>query len=232
VSFLLVFVRACVRACTRVLSTIVKQKVTPWGAAGQCRAGADGAVRLHDLSSEACYKPRGEASTHHSGGVLGVAWADDGTSYATCGVDGHVKLWDGVAQQCRATLSAAHGALAVVDVHWSRSSHYLLTAGANGTAAVWDMRTNARLVSIGTPLTSAAHARSVAWSHDERTVLLPNPVGPGLLLHSTRSGQRIAELSGHSAPVVAVAASPVEPALLSGSVDMRARFWFAPPSDQ
>jgi len=162
---------------------------------------------------------------HHSGAVLSVAWADDARSYATAGADGALKLWDGVSQQVAATLVSGGGSSsAVLSAQWSRSGRYLLSAGARGTATVWDVRQQKPLLSVGTASTSAA-GRGAVWSHDERLVVLPDAGTSHVGLYATRGGARVGQLGGHSAPVITVAASPIEPALCTGSLDMRARFW-------
>jgi WD40 repeat protein len=82
---------------------------------------------------------------HHTAPIAHVSWSLDGRQYTSASRDGAVKLWDAVASRVTRTLPAVHGGAAVFSAWLARSGHYLLTAGADGCARMFDTRTGGAL---------------------------------------------------------------------------------------
>lgn len=201
-------------------------------------------VRLHDIKTGSCYKARDDAQQHASS-VNGVAWAPDGSQFATVGDDGCIKLWDGVAQCVSSTMESAHGGAPLLSAVFSKSGRYLLSSATDGSAHVWDLAAGRVLLRLSAAPSDANEARQAAlaaaaaggsalhaprgavWSHDESAILMPAMGAPTVRVFASRGGRELAPLVGHSAPLLAVATSPVEPALLTAGLDGRARFWIA-----
>lgn len=74
-------------------------------------------IRTFDVKSFQCMRSRDEG---HSGGVRQVRMSSDGRQYASCGIEGDIKLWDVVSGRCVHTWQSAHGGMDI-------SSYYLNT---------------------------------------------------------------------------------------------------------
>lgn len=75
----------------------------------------------------------------HNAVVYGVAWhPHDLRIAASAAGDGTVKLWDVTERRCLITFTPFEGWDAIT-VEFSPDGRRLLTAGANGTAVVWDL---------------------------------------------------------------------------------------------
>lgn len=70
-------------------------------------ATTDEVVRLYDVTTLKCFKPA-LANELHAGGIQQAVYSPLASMYATCGVDGHIRLWDGVNNKCIRTLESAH----------------------------------------------------------------------------------------------------------------------------
>lgn len=81
----------------------------------------------------------------HSGPVTHVHWAKTAQTYVSASRDGSVKLWDAVSCRVIRTFAGCHGGAVVGGAVISRSGHYLLSSGGDGTARTFDLRMGAAL---------------------------------------------------------------------------------------
>ena len=103
----------------------------------------------------------------HTGPVNAVAWSPDGTTLATVGDDGTVRLWDPATGQTTTTLTGHTGP--VYAVAWSPDGTTLATAGQDGTVRLWDpatRQTHLRLEVLPSWPTPA-DSNAISWDADD-----------------------------------------------------------------
>jgi len=174
----------------------------------------------------------------HQGAVSAVAFSPDGKVLSTGSADGTVKLWRvdkrGSAPPRSSTLQG-HGA-AVQSVAFSPKGDLLATGSSDCSAMIWDvMEGSCLLLMRPWAPTPGVHSSfqghrfgvcSVAFSPDG-TVLVTGSADSMVKLWSTRDGQCMQTLTGHSlaTKVHGVACSPEGSLMVSGSEDGSIKVW-------
>jgi len=157
----------------------------------------------------------------HPTSVWAARLSPDGTTLATAGYDGLVRLWDVASRQAKHDLKKHKG--------WTRAVAFspdgtrLATAGEDGTVVLWDVATGAEVRA------TAAHAGAatcVAFSPDGQ-VLASGGGDRVVKLWDAADGSERAKLDGHGDVVWAVAYAPDGSSLASGGADRTIRLWSA-----
>jgi WD40 repeat protein len=157
---------------------------------------------------------------HRDGAILSLAFAPDGKTLATAGVDGSVRLWDVEARQERAPL-LGH-VREVFGVAFSPDGALLATAGRDGTVRLWDGRTGElRQVLAG----HRGDARAVAFLPGGR--LLASAGHDGIVrLWDVRSGREVRNFQGPKrGALLALAVSPDGNLLAAGGAARQVVLW-------
>jgi WD40 repeat protein len=92
----------------------------------------------------------------HTDSIFGLAYSPDGTRLATASHDKTVKVWDAASGKLLMTLSkeghgdGVYGGLfpGILDVAFSADSARIASAGADGTAVIWDVATGKELLML------------------------------------------------------------------------------------
>ena len=214
--------------------------------------GGCGQAHLYDAESLQCFTPS-VSESHHTGGINQVRCAADGKQYATAGKDGTIRLWDIVTSKCVATLDSGHDKMVsrlalrrsahsqdvplialdrrtcllqeVTSVAFSKNQKYLLSAGRNSTAVLWDLSARRPLLYYSGHR-HVRHRSQACFSDNEDFVITSDDTSGDVVVWNARTAESAHRLtSGHSATIRWVAHSPTAAHLATGSEDARCRFW-------
>ena len=168
----------------------------------------------------------------HEQEVCGLAWSPDGSTLASGGNDNRLCIWDAAQSLAggRGHLSPRHvltdHQAAVKALAWSPHERNLLASGG-GTAdrciKFWNSQTGACLNSIDT----GSQVCSLLWNPHEKEILSSHGFSKNeLCLWRYPSMTRVKELTGHTARVLHLAASPSAGSMVvSAGADETLRFW-------
>lgn len=98
------------------------------------------AVRMFDIQTMKVYIPP-SAADQHQGPITKVRYAPSGATFASCSVDGSIKIYDTVSGKCINTIAKAHDGASIIGITFSKSSVYLLSTGLDSKGKLWDMTT-------------------------------------------------------------------------------------------
>ncbi len=159
----------------------------------------------------------------HTAAVNALAFSPDSSTLASASDDASVILWDAASGAQLARL-AGHSAPVRV-VAFSADGALLASADTDGAVIIWDAQTRAPLHTLET-----VHTNAVAFSPDG--ALLATGGGAAttspdyaVRLWDVATGDELAQLAGHSAPVGALAFNAAGTVLVSASEDLSLRFW-------
>jgi WD40 repeat protein len=162
-------------------------------------------------------------------GVTDAAYSPDGSMLATSSDDLTIILWDSVTGEKLHTLLGHKTASAsvppfegVVAIDFNPQGNILSSAGADGTAKLWDVSTGDLIMDL------EAHPGSgvidIAFSPQGDNLITSGFDGNAIVWDVT-SGESRFILSGHSGPVMGVAYSPDGKYIATGSSDGTAKIW-------
>ena len=176
---------------------------------------ADGTLKLHAINPNT---PVAAWPGHTTGGlsteVIAAAWAPNGETFATGGIDFAVRLWDREGSSLAALRAKTKARNDINGLAWSPDGQSLAAAGQDGTIRIWDPSSGHERaqVSIG----PTYWTRGVAWSPDGHGLATTGGDG-AVRLWNPATGESLAALRGHESPIWSVAWSPDGRTLASGS---------------
>jgi cell division cycle protein 20 (cofactor of APC complex) len=165
----------------------------------------------------------------HKQEVCGLAWSHDGKTLASGGNDNLLCLWDAsisdskYAETPRSILTEHQAA--VKALAWCPFERNVLASGG-GTAdrciKFWNASSGALLNSVDT----GSQVCSLVWSQTDKELLSSHGYSENqLCLWKYPSMVRVKELTGHTARVLHMAASPNGQTVVSAAADETLRFW-------
>ncbi|KAJ2723402.1 U3 snoRNP protein [Coemansia sp. Benny D115] len=200
-------------ARTRI-STVAINASGEWLAFGSARLGQ---LLVWEWKSETyVLKQQG-----HAQGMACVAYSGDGQLLATGGDDARLKVWNALSGYCFVTF--AEHTSAVTAVHFSKGSRVLLSASLDGTVRAFDLTRyrNFRVFTTPTPV----QFTSLAVDASGELVCAGCRDSFEIYMWSMQTGRLLDVLSGHEAPISALAFRPDGLALASASWDRTVRLW-------
>ncbi|XP_055678283.1 periodic tryptophan protein 2 homolog [Lutzomyia longipalpis] len=159
----------------------------------------------------------------HSSDMSCLAYSPDGQFIATGGEDGKVKIWNLHTGFCFVTFSDHAGPVTAVE--FSRNRKFLISASLDGTVRAFDMLRQRNFRTFTTP--QPTQFSSVALDCSGELIAAGSQDVFEIYVWSVKLGKLLEVLSGHEAPVVALAFSPIPTSstLVSGSWDKTLKVW-------
>jgi type VI secretion system protein ImpC len=165
------------------------------------------------------HKGVAESSRDRTPGVNSVAFAPDGKTLASGGLDGTIKLWSVADGKELATLRGHAGR--VLSVAFAPDGLTLASASDDLTAKLWDVATRSKRISL------RGHAKTVecgAFTPDGKALATGSWDGT-VKLWEVASGQLLATIRGRKSEVLAVAFAPDGKTLATASAGGTVRLW-------
>ena len=187
----------------------------------------DGTVRLWDVQSDWATR----ILSGHRGPVVSIDFAPAGSALISAGHDGEVRLWNVASGQVDQVLEV--GGKALNDAALAADGSVLATVGEDGIVRVFDAVSGQMIQSIGPNENTKL---GVALSSDGTLVAAGD--GADIQVWDAHTGQAVQRLAGywedettqeqwlgHTEEVTALAFSPDDQLLASGSKDKTIAFW-------
>lgn len=200
-----------------VLHAGTKQLSVDFDSTGTRLASGSNAPILHiwDLKTgKAITALRQQEGTAHD-----VAFSSDDRILASGGIGGKLKLWDTTSYDLREEIQA-HEVGIVFDVAWSPDDEVIATASDDGLVKLWNADTGEL---ISTLSGHTGHLRVVEYSSDG-TMIASGGSDNTVRLWDAATHKRLGTLEVGSG-VWALAFSPTEPWLVTGSYDGVVKLW-------
>lgn len=185
-------------------------------------------LRLYDVNTFQCFVSS-DSRDQHGGAITSVHYSADGRAYTTGSKDGTIKIWDGISNRCVNTLKEAHGKEPVCSVRFSKNTKYILSAGKDSNAVLWELSTGRPLNTYQPPKQgNLQHRTNAVFNHTEDYVLMADEKAPQpvLLCWESRTTQPSKSLfTGHQAPIRWVEHSPNTASFVTCGEDGKVRFF-------
>ncbi|KAI8892317.1 WD40-repeat-containing domain protein [Globomyces pollinis-pini] len=182
------------------------------------------AVRLFDIQTMKVFIPS-NASEHHQAGITKVRYASNGNMFASCSIDGSIKLYDTVTSRCVNTINNAHDGASIIGIQFSKSCAYLLSTGLDGKGKLWDMSSGNVLCTYEGALQRFDHA-PMSFTYNEDFVVGTDASNHSICIWDSQTGEIVKRIRGvHDSPIRTISCSPVDQSFVTGGEDCRARFW-------
>ncbi len=166
----------------------------------------------------------------HTQEVCGLKWSPDGTMLASGANDNTLCLWDGAAalggeRIVTPKFTMTEHQAAVKALAWCPWQKGLLASGggtADRTIKLWNAPSGTLLNSVDT----GSQVSSLLWNPRERELLSSHGFAQNqLCLWKYPTMTKVKELTGHTARILHMAASPDGSCVVSAGADESLRFW-------
>eukprot|EP00953_Heterococcus_sp_UTEX-ZZ885_P008920 5292-Heterococcus_DN1.PRE.2 len=168
---------------------------------------SDGTVRLITRAG----REEKKVDSAHTGAVIRVAWAYDGSALASCGEDGDVKVWSR-GGNLRSTLLQT--GTPVYALAWSPDNEQCTSPARYSTAAQRERTISITLIFAGTSHSNIICAVQVAAG-----------AGKDIIIKGVQAGRKPLRWAAHTGAVTALDWSPAADRIVSGGEDCTYRTW-------
>lgn len=165
--------------------------------------------------------------TGHSSAVQSVVFSPDGLRVASGSRDRTIRVWDIASAQTFVGPFQGHKAW-VQSVSYSPDGLQVVSGAQDGTIRVWDAATGANMWAVEIPF----KVWSVAYSSDCERIVTGCDDGSVHVLNASSGNIVLGPLTGHTFAVLAVAFSPDNTTIASGSYDKTVGVWDADTGGQ
>lgn len=164
----------------------------------------------------------------HEQEVCGLAWSLDGQTLASGGNDNKLMIWDAAStagRSQRPRFKIGEHMAAVKALAWSPHERNLIASGG-GTADRCIKFFNTQTGSMINSIDTGSQVCSLLWSPHEKEILSSHGFSRNEInLWRYPSMVKVKELTGHTARVLHMAASPDGASVVSAGADETLRFW-------
>jgi len=161
--------------------------------------------------------PIAEVEAHH-GAITGMAYSDDGRWIVTAGEDATLKVWDAAYHTLIRTIELDDGRATALALNGTRA----LTGHANGKVVLWDLE---RAAKVATVQRNEANIWAVAFTGDATRFATASHDWKVTLWDANQPAAPLHVFDGHENAVQALAYSPQQFLLASGSADQTIFLW-------
>ncbi|RNF02594.1 cleavage stimulation factor subunit 1 [Trypanosoma rangeli] len=167
----------------------------------------------------------------HTAALCDVDFSLDGRLFASCSLDGSLIVYDGVSSRPVAKVNNAHSSVPVTSVKFSRTGNFILSAGMDSVARLWDLRRSdggcgtVEVMSFGEPGKCNHRSIHAAFSCNESHVLLQDTSLFAIHSYCVYSSDKSYSLVVPNHMQRGFAAAPFCNAVVSGGDDCRVRLW-------
>ncbi|RNF26229.1 cleavage stimulation factor subunit 1 [Trypanosoma conorhini] len=167
----------------------------------------------------------------HAAALCDVDFSADGRLFASCGLDGSLIVYDGVSSRPVAKVNNAHSSVPVTSVKFSRTGNFILSAGMDSVARLWDLRRSdggcgtVEVMSFGEPGKCNHRSIHAAFSCNESHVLLQDTSLFAIHSYCVYSSDKSYSLVVPNHMQRGFAAAPFCNTVVSGGDDCRVRLW-------
>ncbi|KAJ3323161.1 cleavage stimulation factor, 3' pre-RNA, subunit 1 [Boothiomyces sp. JEL0866] len=169
------------------------------------------AVRLFDIQTMKVFIPS-NASDHHQGAITKVRYANSGQTFASCSIDGSIKIYDTVSGRCVNTISKAHDGASVIGIEFTKSNSYLLSTGLDGKGRLWDMGSG------------KFDCAPMTFSYNEEYIIGSDSSNHTICVWNSRNGELCKRIRNvHDNYIHTIAASPTDPGFFTSGEDCKVK---------
>jgi len=171
----------------------------------------------------------------HADRVWSATYSPDGRTIVTASYDATARIWDAARGEEVRTLNILTSLGPVNDgqlydvtsVAYSPDGNFIVAAGADGTARIWDAAAGQEVRTLSG---HTSGVNSAAYSPDGLTIVTAGDDGTARIWDAD-TGEALRTLTGHSRAVNGAAYSPDGRFIVAASDDGTARIWFASIDD-
>ncbi|MBI5667201.1 MAG: TIR domain-containing protein [Chloroflexi bacterium] len=167
----------------------------------------------------------GQPLTGHTGYLEGLAFSPDGRLLASISEDRTLRLWDVQTGQLIGDPLQGPEAEWATDLAWSPDSQILAVAYLGYGLVLWDVEKHEEIVRRDVNIDSPETIYKLIFALDGKTLLAGLNTGTIVQLDASTLEPTGVSLRGHTGEVTALALTPDDNTLISGSVDGTVIIW-------